>query len=291
MRGLGLTFLVAMVAGCGAVVPGLQGASPGAMAARSTAAILDLVTYNTFGLPAPFGKSLAARFAAMPETLGGHDVVGLQETFSGEARRLLESRAYPYKYRQDRGSFFHPINSGLTILSRYPFQTVKFRSFGSCQTTDCFSNKGVLFARVDVPQFGPVDIYDTHYQAHEPYTLQRIENNRVLAEFVRENDQGHPTFLLGDFNFVEGEDEYGNLQERLAPWDLYRRKHPGDPGYSWHPANPWSDGKGEPVRLDYVFFIPNKAFDLEVLESEVMFRERPLSDHYGVRAKVSLTRR
>lgn len=291
MRRLGVVFSLAILAGCGAAVPGLQGAPSGNLAARQAAVTLDLLTYNTFGLPAPFGKSLADRFSSMPAALEGHDFVGLQETFSGEARRLMESKAYPYKYRQDQGSFFHPMNSGLTVLSRYPFKTVKFRPFGSCQTTDCFSNKGVLFARVDVPAIGPVDIYNTHYQAHTPYTLQRIENNRMLVEFVRQHDEGYPTFLLGDFNFLEDEDEYGNLQERIGPWDLFRLKNPGDPGFSWHPANPWGDGKGEPERLDYVFWLPNRNYGLDILEAEVVHKARPLSDHYGVRARVNLTRK
>ena len=49
----------AFLAGCGAAVPGLQAQSGADLAARRAGVTLDLVTYNTYGLPAPFCRTLA----------------------------------------------------------------------------------------------------------------------------------------------------------------------------------------------------------------------------------------
>ncbi len=292
MRRFGLVLGLTTLVGCGALAPGLQGGLSSRVAARAADGVtLDLLTYNTFGLPAPLGKDLAKRFAAMPAAIAGHDVVGLQETFTGESRRILDAQVYPYAYRQDKGTLFHPQSSGLTLLSRHPLRDVRFKPFRTCATTDCLAQKGVLFGRIDVPDIGPVDLYDTHFQAHEPYELTRIEDVRDMVSFVRENDQGHPTFFLGDFNMLEDEDAYGNLQDLLGPIDAFRKVNPTDPGYTADPANPWRNRAGGGERIDYIFFLPGKAVGVEVLASRVALKEQPLSDHYGVEATVRLSRK
>jgi endonuclease/exonuclease/phosphatase family metal-dependent hydrolase len=283
--GFGLMGLV----GCGAVGPGLQAHGAAQYAARDTGVTLKLLSYNTFGLPAPLGKELKKRFAAIPHAIDGFDVVGLQETFTGESQQILDSGVYPHAFRQGRTKFYYPQSCGLTVLSKHAMAAPSFRPYRKCATSDCLAEKGILFTRIDVPQIGPVDVYDTHLQAHEPYELTRIEQIKDLVAFVKENDLGNPTFLLGDFNMHEDEDAYGHLQEGLAPVDAYRKANPDGDGFTSGPENPWGSGKGSPERIDYVFYLPGKAVDVSIVESSVVLKDKPLSDHYGIAATVKLT--
>ncbi|MBM3267578.1 MAG: sphingomyelin phosphodiesterase [Candidatus Sericytochromatia bacterium] len=294
MRRFGLVLALVTLVGCGAVGPGLQGPLGSRLSARAEEGVtLRLLSYNVFGLPAPLGKELKKRFAAIPQAIAGHDVVGLQETFTGESERILESGVYPHAYRQDKGTLFHPQSSGLTILSKYPLGDIRFRPFRKCATTDCLAQKGVLFARLDVPKVGPVDIYDTHFQAHAPYEQVRVEDVKDLVTFFKENDQGHPAFFLGDFNMLEDEDAYGHFKEMLGPIDAFRKANPTDPGYTADPGNPWRDRARAPEgeRIDYVFYLPGRDVDVEVLDSRVTLKDQPLSDHYGVAATIRLAPR
>lgn len=242
------------------------------------AATLSVLTWNTWGLPAPIGKDLHRRFQAMLGVLGGFDFVGLQETFTGEAKALLTHTLYPYSHRQESTEFMR-LGSGLTVLSRHRILETDFRPFEQCADTDCLAQKGVLFTRVLVTGLGPVDFYNTHYQAHGPYKKERLHDNDILARFVRSKDAGHPTFLLGDFNMREGSEEYQDLMMRLDPIDLYRYHRPAEKGGT-------SSGG---ARIDYLFYRPARGFDLRVLDSAVMFQGLGLSDHNGVRVDVRIS--
>ena len=93
MSRIGVLLEIASLVGCWAAIQGLQSATGEGLAARQAGVTLDLLSYNTYGLPSPIGKDLAKRFTAMPAALEGHDVVGLQETFTNESKRLLDSKA------------------------------------------------------------------------------------------------------------------------------------------------------------------------------------------------------
>jgi endonuclease/exonuclease/phosphatase family metal-dependent hydrolase len=261
-------------------VPGSPGPAPIAPTPGPRSVKLSLVTWNTYGLPAPIGTDLKKRFSAMPGVLHGFDVVALQETFDGAAKGLLSHTLYPYSHRQESTEFLR-MNPGLTMLSRHRIVETAFRPFKECGDTDCLAQKGVLFARLDVAGFGPVDIYDTHYQAHGPYTKERLHDNSVLQAMVNEHDAGHPTFLLGDFNLREGGTEYVDLMNRLGPKDLYRLHRPTEKGGTSKSGS----------RIDYVFCVPARDYDVTVVDSAVMFSGTGLSDHNGVRVDVQITAR
>lgn len=241
---------------------------------------LSLLTWNTWGLPAPVGTDLRKRFQAMLGVVGGFDFVGLQETFTSEAKALLTHELYPYSHRHESTAFMR-LNSGLSVLSRHRILETDFVPFDKCGDSDCLAQKGVLFTRIEVAGLGPVDIYNTHYQAHSPYVKERLHDNEVLARFVRRKDVGHPTFLMGDFNFREGGQEYQDLMLRLDPADLYRTYRPMEKGGTSKSGS----------RIDYVFYRPTMGYDMAVLDSAVMFEGLGLSDHNGVRVDVRITAR
>ena len=286
---LGILFATA-IAGCGAIYPALTAGGSAGLRARAAGVSLDLLTYNTWGLPAPIGTKLKERFGKISALIGGHDVVALQETFSGESRQIFDAKVYPYGYRQSHAGFPKLLPSGLALFSKCPLENIGFRAFEKCGTWDCHARKGVLHATVQVPGVGPIELYTTHYQADAEFVRERLDDNRILVDFVKENDKGNPTFLLGDFNFWEDEDEYGDLQDRLPSWDLFRKFAPNAPGNTADPiGNPWIKGDGEAERIDYIFYVPSSKVDLEIDKAAVVLSDDPQSDHYGVHAKVRLT--
>ena len=286
-----LVLLALSLWGCGAQSAGLGAQASGGMAARNSGVTLDLLSYNTWGLPAPMGHNLKKRFAALSGALGGHDVVALQETFTTEAKQLIEGRAYPHGFRQSDGGFPMRLGSGLTVLSRFPMTQIRFKPFDRCSLSDCHNRKGVLFTRLEVPGVGSVDVYDTHYQSYTEHVAIRIDDNRVMEKFVKENDRGYPTFLLGDFNMLEGEAEYKDLMTRFSPTDIFRKSDPMAPWFTWDPArNKFATGSAQ-ERLDYIFYLPSKSHDLDIVETRFAFENDPLSDHFGLRAKVRLSAR
>jgi len=254
---------------------------------------LSVLTYNVWGLPGPLGTDRKARFERLGPTLNAYDVVTLQETFSDEIEVLKHSTGFAHHVRHNNGSFPR-IGSGLYTLSKYPVIHTDYQAFGRCTAADCMARKGVLLTRIQHPKIGMVDIYTTHYQAEGTPAAQKIrleDNNQVFNELIQRNHSPYPVILTGDFNFTPDQLAYRALVERLGLVDLYPTLHPGDPGYTIHPNNPYKAG-GTAKRLDYIFYLPKPGIQFTPLEAQVLYQEPVdgyvLSDHYGVSARFKL---
>lgn len=289
MNNLGACLLAAIV-GSAAALPA-RAVDPPARRDQT----LNVLTYNTWGLPVPIGRQVPERFARLAGALDGYDWVTLQETFSRYAGQLLGITAYPFKAWQSDGGFA-TISSGLLTMSRYPIVAREFRAFRQSTDFDRFSRKGVLFTRLQVRPDLTVDLYNTHYQAQDVPDAERIrreEDNRVLEAMVRDHDQGFPTFIQGDLNCHDHESAYGDLRRRLPLHDLWREARAGDPGYTMdRTRNP---NTGDLERLDYLFFLEQPHWQARVARIGLAMTERVqgmlLSDHLGVAATVRLTPR
>src|SRR5690606_12549295 len=111
-------------------------------------------------------------------------------------------------------------NSGLSTLSKYQIVEKEFKPFTYSTGSDSLAQKGVVFTRINIPEIGNIDVYNTHLQAANSkkdsklykfignfipgFTWSNVEirksQNRELIDFVNKNDVGNPTFLIGDFN-------------------------------------------------------------------------------------------
>lgn len=256
---------------------------------------LDLLTYNTWGLPAPIGKRNAERMEQIGLAVQGHGIVALQETFSRQAGVVGQLAGHPYQHREDKGGLLK-LNPGLTTLSKYPILEKEFVPFQKGAHADQFARKGVLFTRLLVPGVGPVDVYNTHYQAEDgaKYTRIRLHDNEVLAGLVAKHHQGHPTFVMGDFNSRTHSPEYQDLMRRLPGLrDLYVEQNPGDPGYTSRADNTNNKSTNGNSRLDYIFYLPGNKVDLAIESMTVAmtqtFNGKHASDHYAVHGRVQLT--
>lgn len=256
---------------------------------------LEVLTYNTWGKPGILGTKTKERYQRLRTALGQFDWVTLQEAFSNEAGQLQGLPGYPFTFWQSDGAFLK-INSGLFTLSRHPILARDFSPFKDCTHSDCLSRKGVIWTRLQVAPGLNVDVFNTHYQAEDDETAEQIrvrDNNKVLSDFVKAHNQGNPTFIQGDFNFLEGKQAYTDLKRRLPLHDLWRETKPEDPGYSFDPTlNPNLGGKGPQQRLDYLFFVDNERYDANVEGIELAYTTPVnglvLSDHFAVRTKLQV---
>ncbi|MBF2055167.1 MAG: endonuclease/exonuclease/phosphatase family protein [Candidatus Sericytochromatia bacterium] len=257
---------------------------------------LKLLSYNVWGLPGPLGTRRSERFARLGATLAPYDVVTLQGAFSDDIDVLKRSSEFKYHMRHRNGSLTS-LNSGLYTLSKYPVLTSDFQSFERCTGTDCLINKGVLMTRINHPQLGPVDIYTTHYQSNHTPVAERIraeDNNLALQQLLERHSNDFPVIISGDFGFVPDQSEYRDLLQRLPLKDLYREKHPQQPGYTFDSANPYLKD-AVPQRNNYLFYLPKNNWQLQLAEAQLTHREPVdglvLSNQYGVAARLRLTQR
>lgn len=249
----------------------------------------DFLTYNTWGKPGLLGTKERQRFERLPAALAPYDVVTLQEAFTKHTRGLLPG--FPFSH-WETSQGFRLMNGGLAVLSRFEILETDFLAFESCTHFDCFALKGVLFNRLNVPGIGPVDLYNTHYQAEEDDKAARIrlDNNRTLADMVQRHDSGHPTLIAGDFNMTPDSPEYKDLMLRLPMRDLFRDLNPQAPGFSYDPkVNPNVPDSEMPQRLDYVFALGDR---IRALAAELALSGPvdgyTLSDHLGVHIRVEI---
>lgn len=267
---------------------------------------LKILSFNCWGVPRILvydpTKDQKERFTNILSVVNGYDIVNLQETFSDNSEIIINGANYPTKVRYNNTSF-GSFGSGLTSFSKYQVVKKGFKKFSECSGADCFSNKGVFFMRLNVPQLGQIDLYNTHYQAQtgESEEQIRVASNKEFADFVKQNEVGNLTIITGDFNFInyDATDKtsraYTDFVKRFNPVDTFRVKNPQSPGFTNDSKiNTYVSKEDRAQRLDYIFTLPENRgvttkavnYKVEVLDSKIMFTQpvngKFLSDHFGL---------
>lgn len=255
---------------------------------------LNILTFNTWGVWKYVTKSLEKRVELITTAINGFDMVNLQETTVKETKDITDKNSfYPYKIRYDNTSFMK-WGSGLSTLSKYPVVEKKFMKFSSCAGLDCNNNKGVLFLRLEVPKLGQLDFYNTHYQSMPFSTKQRLQANKDFEKFFRENTVNNLAIITGDFNFTDKDDDFKDFVTRFKAIDTFKTRYPNDPGYSYDKTkNKNAFLLAEPQRIDFIFVIPNEKYNVEIIDSKLMFTEPKdglfLSDHFGLSSSLKIS--
>jgi len=207
-------------------------------------AALRIGTFNTRFLPHLLSNRRRARLLAERIAEYDYDIMVLSEVFSERARRALLgeiSSRYHYIVQYIGSRRRLRDDSGLMLLSKYPFQTlpkstaygrgrlrisgcqgsddgpaVWFVEYADCCGPDCLAGKGAAYVRLGV-KGRRVHVFFTHLQArydfHGPKRQQRTREIRAaqlrqLSTLMREALSREPSvtddvLLLGDFN-VDG---------------------------------------------------------------------------------------
>lgn len=253
---------------------------------------LSILTFNTWGLPHPVTSYLGKRVELITESIREYDIVNLQETFSRYTSAIATDSGFPNYVRYDNRSLLS-FGSGLTSLSKHPIIEYDYKEFSSCLSFDCWANKGILFTRIQLPGVGPIDVYNTHYQASQygsEFVDIRLSDNQDLYEFYQKHNEGYLTIISGDFNFLETSEEYKNFVSKFSPVDTFRQINPDLPGFTYDDkANDLIQDSSVRGRIDYIFFLPptvDTNYTVELVDSNIVFTEKldgvfP-SDHFGV---------
>ena len=270
-------------------------------------ASISFLTYNLWG--APFAKKRKQRFPRAAEKIAevGADIVALEEVFEGclvpnEPKYILRGTQYPYYVEGPMSKKFpRCVDSGLMILSKFPIQERAEVKYKSCAGADCFSHKGVVYARIQVPVLGDIDVYATHTNASDKHADVRLKQTKQIVDFVRQHsgDGKRPVVFMGDLNAAPDSEEIRMLRDELSFRDSHQEfvethvvTQTEYDGFTCDPlrnANLFSRPHQGRKRIDYIFVRDPDGFNspVEIAKSRMMFEERgyrnrQLSDHFGV---------
>jgi len=231
------------------------------------------------------------------------DVIGFTETFIKEPSDILVGKlntTHPHQLRSfpDPLPIQKPLDSGLTLLSKYPIEAHDFRMFTEANGLDALAAKGVLVALLRLPSsFAVVSV--THQNAggtDAVFTSQLGTARDLMKDFVARNippsaQKYTAVVMMGDYNIDAGSDTYREMLSTLAyrTEDPHILLNPGEDGFTSPSQNPTR-------RIDYIFkadvieeggcsFSYSNVTSYGVNDLVV---EDLLSDHLGVAATISI---
>jgi endonuclease/exonuclease/phosphatase family metal-dependent hydrolase len=265
---------------------------------------LRIVTYNLWGLPGALlqkPKRMGLIERELPKL--GADILILNEAFHAKTRPIALLKEYPYRTFGPGKSGVN-ISSGVVLLSRYPILKEARVKYSQCAGMDCLSNKGAVYAQIQVPDVGPVQVIGTHLNADGRDSLRSRQLEEAFDLYSPEEDSG-PMVLAGDLNFHSESGPYSDLVVQAQFRDVhaeYRALHGALAsipwfGFTYDPNRnknlQWLKPFVRAERLDYIWIKDSACVDLAVRESKMAF-DRPidgvhLSDHFGVLADIDLT--
>lgn len=174
---------------------------------------MRVMTWNVHGLPSPLRLGGARSYRHMVELLAAEplDVLVLQEAFVSAAKGIPAIARYENVVFGAGASLpIHLLGSGLVLASHHDLSDTSRMSFGwrRCVGVDCLANKGVLTARVHMPETH-VDVFTLHLNKHRyPHELPKqarseiFEQIALLRRYVEDSRNATiPAIIAGDFNF------------------------------------------------------------------------------------------
>ncbi|KAK5996811.1 hypothetical protein PT974_02154 [Cladobotryum mycophilum] len=224
------------------------------------------------------------------------DIVGTQESWSGQAIRLAKALGWYYWQSHEVG-----------IISRYPIVETfpEQQAGGSVRIALDGDNSQIVMWNVHLG-FDPYGPYDFCYskmpleqvldrEAQSGRTPQIIEIVKAMRDRLSKADD-IPVLLTGDFNAPSHLDwtednKDAHCNAGYVPWpssvypinagliDSFRKMHPDpvkEPGNTWSPI--YLDNEGRPEPLDRIDFVFHKGNKLQVVDSETYMVGKPTAE-------------
>jgi endonuclease/exonuclease/phosphatase family metal-dependent hydrolase len=293
---------------------------------------LRVLSFNINDLPSPLrskaskamkiiGRDLARRMADGTAP----DVVLLQEAFTKRSKKLIREAGYPHVAKGPglraidddarvieydsptdrepggpRQAYNRLTNSGLYVLSRFPFELVEKEVYGNdCSGSDCLANKGIVYVRIRVPGFDvPVDIATTHMDSNTKDAARKVrfeahvQQTGTLLNFLDRMRGGRALILAGDLNIRDDRryNHFAHQADALNAGTVCLRAG----------AACVIDPETPPVSLtrdtnDYHFIFEGSGYRIEPIRMGRTYAEemqgKRLSDHAAFEATYRLTPR
>lgn len=234
---------------------------------------LDVLTFNTWGLPRPIAQDRRARFPGIDRVV--HDdqweVVGLQELWRGA--RPLVSREHLLLPDGDA-------DSGLATVTRWQTRPHPLHVFHDASGFDAWKSKGVQVTDVVVPDAGDLLVVNTHLQAGRSRRAARARARQVDEVLRVVAGAQSPVVMVGDFNLYDDLDADRDSARRIADAGLV------DAAVALHADRETYPGAG---RLDRVF-VRDGAHGCLVPEAVRRVDADGLSDHRPIAFRLRLRR-
>lgn len=232
------------------------------------------------------------------------DVVALQEvrevpsSLPNQAETLAKAVGYHHVFAPAT-----PIGGGqegLALLSRDPIVESAAVELPHAEPKE---RRILLSARIASGQ-GGFWIHTTHLNYRLVHGKQREDQVQAIDASLAGRATDAPHILMGDFNARPESDEIRWLRglvtlggRRTYFQDAWDRLHPGEPGWTWARANPYTAKLAflEPDRrLDYIFVTPMRGDGRGTIHSCRIVFEQPsadrvyASDHFGLLADIQV---
>jgi len=263
---------------------------------------LRCLTFNLWGAEPPLERRMAivadGLRALMP------DVVALQEV--REVPGQLANQAETLASRLGFAHVFAPAmpfgggHEGLAILAREPIEEYAALELPHADVNE---RRILLSARIGKGQ-GGVWVHTTHLNYRLAHGKEREDQVAAIAASLAGRTSEAPQVLMGDFNARPESDEIRFLRglctldgRRIYLQDAWERLHPGEAGFTWAAANPYTAKLAflEPDRrLDYIFVTPMRKDGRAIVHACRMVFDKPnpdgvfASDHFGLLAEIQV---
>ncbi len=263
---------------------------------------ISVLSYNIHGLPAWIAwDEPGVRSARIGKLLNSYDVVLLQEDFVYHAVLAREaSQAIIRRGNGARSKLFgltSPLcgtcGSGLTFLAGFSpnlLLALDRRPFLVCSGwlrsgQDCWVTKGLLHARLQLPNRAHIDFYTLHLDAgmSDQDQAARQQQLQLVQQHIETHSEGRAVVIGGDFNLRSHVvEERGLLDAFSSTLQL-------------HDSQAWSQPFGNRPAVDYILYKSGDDVRLDLLEAG--FAEEfvlngsapqeptPLSDHPAMRVR------
>ncbi len=238
---------------------------------------LDLVSINAWDLPWPVSRDRRDRLARLVRAVRDrHDVVLFQELWRRRPPAFDRRLVRPAAARA----------SGLAVLTGREVARSWFHPFSVRRGIEVLKRKGVLGTVLRIGGVGEVVVGVLHTQAGRRHgAVRRAQVEEGVGEVLAEAGD-RPVILAGDFNLDEANPE----DAATAAWieaQGFEDTAGGRDLVTWSGDNPWVP-RGRRARFDRIYLRDGATVDLEAEALDVVFRDSPVSDHYGLRARIAL---
>ena len=232
------------------------------------------------------------------------DVVALQEV--REVPGQLPNQAETIARAAGLHNVFSPATpfgggqEGLAILSRDPILEHDTLELPDAQP----SERRILLSALVGAGRGGTWIHTTHLNYRLSHGKQREDQVLAIDAALAKRNTDRPQILMGDFNARPESDEIRWLRglvtlggRRTYYQDAWERLHPGEAGWTWARANPYTAKLAflEPDRrLDYIFVTPMRGDGRgSVHDCRIVFHQAEAdgvfaSDHFGLLAEIQV---
>ena len=231
------------------------------------------------------------------------DVVGLQEVreISGQLPNQAETlaKAGGYQHVFSPTVAFGGGHEGLAILSKAPIAEHAFLELPHARPEE---RRILLSARLETTA-GSVWVHTTHLNYRLQHGRERQDQVIAIDAAVSARAGDLPQIVMGDFNARPESDEIRWLRglctlegRRVHYQDAWERLHPGERGWTWSSANPYTAALRflEPDRrIDYIFVTTMRKDGRGTIHDCRIVFDRPeggvfASDHFGLLAEVQI---